>query len=37
MRVALFLEHAPNTGGGFQQALSTIESLVKKMQHCTNL
>src|SRR5262245_3581305 len=30
MRVALFLEHEPNTGGGFQQALSTIESLVKR-------
>src|SRR5262245_66079638 len=29
MRVALILDSLPNSGGGFQQALSTIESLTR--------
>lgn len=30
MRIALFLECLPDTGGGFQQALSTVESLARR-------
>src|SRR5450631_1725122 len=30
MRIAIFLESLEDAGGGFQQALSTIESLVRK-------
>jgi hypothetical protein len=26
MHIGIFLEHLPNTGGGFQQALSAVES-----------
>lgn len=29
MRIAVFLESLPNTGGGFLQALSTVESLMR--------
>jgi glycosyltransferase involved in cell wall biosynthesis len=30
MRIAFFLDGVPNTGGGFQQAFSTIELLIRK-------
>ncbi len=30
LRIAIFLESLPDTGGGFQQALSTIESLTRE-------
>jgi glycosyltransferase involved in cell wall biosynthesis len=30
MRIALFLECLPNSGGGFQQALTTVESLARR-------
>ena len=30
LRVAVFLENLPDTGGGFLQALSTIEKLTKE-------
>src|SRR5436853_1319859 len=32
LRIAIFLESLPGTGGGFQQALSTIEALVNGRQ-----